>query len=222
MLEYVKQWIINIVSLVLFIVILEMLLPKGKMRKYAGLVTGAVLVIAIVNPLLNLFGEEFDFTAAQTVSENMLGKAQAVNDSGLFKKEQIVQIVEVYRLSIIEQIEYNAKEIEGVKDARADIIFNEDYDSPAFGEIKRVYLEITAGGAEGRGGKQDGMKPDGTKPDGKDGINRVEKIKIGRIGNTAELEMKPASEDIGFETRKMLEDRISRVFGVDRENIIIS
>jgi stage III sporulation protein AF len=216
-LEYIKQWIINIVSLVLFIVILEMLLPKGKMRKYAGLVTGAVLVIAIVNPLLGLLGEKFDFTAAQTVSGNMLGKAQIKNESGLLKEEQMAQIVEVYRLNIIEQIEYNAREIEGVKDARADIIFNEDYDSPAFGEIKRVYLEITAGSPEESGGKQDGMNLDG-----RININKVEKVEIGKTGNTAEPERKPVSDDIGLETRKMIEDRISRVFGVDRENIIIS
>lgn len=217
MLDYIKQWIINIVALVLFIVILEMLLPKGKMRKYAGLVTGAILVIAIINPLLGLLGKKFDFTAAQAVSGNMLGKTQIVNDSGLLKKEQMAQIVEVYRLNIIEQIEYNAKEVEGVKDAKADIIFNEDYDSPAFGEIKRVYLEITAGGMEGSNGQQDGMDLDG-----RENGNKVEKVKIGKIGNTAASEKKPVSEDIDPETRKMLEDRISRVFGVNRENIIIS
>lgn len=217
MLDYIKQWIFNIVSLVLFIVILEMLLPKGKMRKYTSLVTGAILIIAIINPLLGLLGEKFDFTAAQAVSGNMLGKTQIVNDSGLLKKEQMAQIVEVYRLNIIEQIEYNAKEVEGVKDAGADIIFNEDYDSPAFGEIKRVYLEITAGGMEGRSGQQDGMDLDG-----RENGNKVEKVKIGKIGNKEASEKEPVSENIAPEMRRMLEDRISRVFGVNGENIIIN
>lgn len=216
MLEYIKQWILNIVSLVLFIVILEMLLPKGKMRKYAGLVTGTILVIAIVSPLTGLFDRKFDFVAAQTVSGNMLGKTQALNDSAILEKEQMAQIVEVYRLNIIEQIEHNAKEIEGVKEARADIIFNEDYDSPAFGEIKRVYLEITPDGAEEGVGKNEGMDPGGREN------TNIEKVKIGRIGNTEAAEKKLATEGIAPELRKTIEDRISGVFGVAKENIIIA
>ncbi|MGE5614171.1 MAG: stage III sporulation protein AF [Bacillota bacterium] len=216
MLEYIKQWIVNIVSLVLFIVMFEMLFPKGKMRKYAGLATGAILIIAIVNPMLGLFGRKFDFVAAQTVSGNMIGKTQAVNDSKLLEKEQREQIVEVYRLNIIEQIEHNAEEIEGVKEARADIIFNEDCDSPAFGEIMRVYLEITDGSEEEGAGENDGINPDGKE------IKKIEKVKIGKIGGIKAAGKKPAGEDIDTELAKMIEDRISRVFGVSRDNIIIN
>ncbi|MGI6669199.1 MAG: stage III sporulation protein AF [Acetivibrionales bacterium] len=217
MLEYIKQWIVNIISLVLFIVILEMLIPKGKMRKYVGLVTGVILIIAIINPLLGLFGKKFDFVAAQTVSGKMLGKTQAVYDIKLLENEQMEQIVEVYRLNIIEQIEHNAREVEGVKEARADIIFNENCDSAGFGEIRRVYLEITADGANG-----DIVKDDGTISDGREKKNKIEKVKIGRIGDVETNGIKPVPEDISPELRKTIADRISGIFGVSEDDIIIT
>lgn len=219
MLEYIKQWIVNIISLVLFIIMLEMFLPKGNMRKYVGLVTGAILVIAVINPILGLFGGKFDFVAAQTAGGSMLDKTLAVKDSKILEKEQVKQIVEVYRLNIIEKIEHNAREVEGVKEARADVIFNEDCDSPGFGEIKRIYLEIAADeGSGGSIGGNDGMASDGRK-------NKIEKVKIDKIGgagNTETTEMKPVPGDIEPKLGKMIEDRISGVFGVSRDNIVIT
>ena len=129
MVDFIRQWIVNIVTLVLFIVLIEMLLPSGKMKKYAGLVTGTILIIAIISPLLGLFGKNFDFAALQTMSSNTLDKLQVEKDSKLLEKKQMEQIVEVYRTKIIEQLEENAKEVEGVGQVKADVIFNEDYQS---------------------------------------------------------------------------------------------
>lgn len=201
MIEFIKQWVINIVTLVLFIVIFEMLLPAGKMKKYASLVTGTILIIAIISPLVNIFSGKFDFTAIQTLNGNAFDKLQVQKDSNVFEKEQMKQIVELYRKKIIEQLEQNAEEVEGVKQAKADIIFNEDYTSNTFGEIKRAYLEIT----------------DGVSSPEIEAVKKIEHVKVGEV-----KKQQAAAEDCDPIMRKRLEEKISNAFGIKRENIIIS
>jgi len=231
MLDFIRQWVVNIVTLVLFIVIVEMLLPGGKMKKYISLVTGTILIIVIINPLTGLTAKKFDFTASQTKTSNLLEKAQIQKEGKNLEQAQLKQIVEVYRKNIIDQLEQNAEEIDGVKDARADVIINEDYQSPAFGEIKRAYISITADntknsgldtpGAQGTMGEGKGASAAGT---GEGGIGNeivpVEKVQTVKIGSTASNGQVAGKCDPKL--KGLLEDRISRVFGVDKQNIVIT
>ena len=207
--DFIKQWVINIVTLVLFIVMFEMLLPTGKMKKYVGLATGTILVIAIISPLMDLFGGDMDFTALQVINSNTLDRLQIEKDSELLEEEQMKQIVEVYRQKIIEQLEQNAQEVDGVEQAKADIIFNEDYNAKTFGEIKRAYLQITS--------KTENSSDERDSSLDAEAVARVEKVKVGEVKKTQDgnTECDPA-------LKKRIEDRISQVFGVKSENIIIS
>jgi stage III sporulation protein AF len=231
MIEFIRQWVINIVTLVLFIVIVEMLLPGGKMKKYISLVTGTILIIVIINPLIGLTGKKFDFTASQTKNSGLLEKAQIKKEGKNLEQAQLNQIVEVYRKNIIDQLEQNAEEIDGVKDARADVIINEDYQSAAFGEIKRAYISITAddnkykGGpdssAPGSGREVKDSSAAGTKEGGNgNGVVPVEKVQTVKIGSATSGGQTSGRCDPKL--RGLLEERISRVFGVERQNIVIT
>jgi stage III sporulation protein AF len=237
MLEFVSQWVINIVALVLFIVIAEMLMPSGKIKKYLGIVTGTVLVAAIITPLLELAGRDFDFVLVQGVTGVEISRHQIEKDSRLLEEEQMRQIIQVYCNDLIEQIELQAKEVNGVRDAKADIIINEDTESERFGEIKRIYLEIRPDRGDGSfrddsgDGSFRGDSGDGSSIwDGYLAIRKVEKINIGMGAEEkdkvysfpTELEnCPPESENCPPELQKRVKDRISGIFGVDHEDIII-
>ncbi len=212
MLEFIRHWVINIVALVLFIVIIEMLLPSGKMKKYVGIVTGTVLIIAVITPVIELFGGDFDFAAVQTTTGNTISRMQIEKDSKLLEEQQLGQIIEVYCNDLIEQMERHAIEVEGVKDAKADIIINEDHTSENFGQIKRAYLEII-------------LEKGDSSPEGDSSlkIDKVEAVSIEKITNKrAEVENCPPAENCPPDLRKKLENRIGEVFGIGIENIIIT
>lgn len=212
MLEFIRHWVINIVALVLFIVIIEMLLPSGKMKKYVGIVTGTVLIIAVITPVIELFGGDFDFAAVQTTTGNTISRMQIEKDSKLLEEQQLGQIIEVYCNDLIEQMERHAIEVEGVKDAKADIIINEDHTSENFGQIKRAYLEII-------------LEKGDSSPEGDSSlkIDKVEAVSIEKITNKrAEVENCPPAENCPPDLRKKLENRIGEVFGIEIENIIIT
>jgi stage III sporulation protein AF len=205
--------------LVLFIVLIEILLPSGKIKRYVNLVTGTILILAILSPLAGVFGKNMDITALEASNSNILDKLQIEKDSKLLQEEQMKQVVSVYRGKIISQLEQNAEEIDGVQNAKADLIFNEDYKSNTFGEIKRVYLEIETEGTgtdpEGKG--SDPGSSENTSTSAIQPVSRINPIKIGR----SKPEKGPEKK-IDPTVQKKLEERIKKVFGVEEKNIIIS
>jgi stage III sporulation protein AF len=221
MIDFVKDWVIHIVALVLFIVLVEMLLPTGRMKKYVSLVTGVILIIAIISPIVEVLGKNADITAFQITNSNTLDKLQIEKDSKVLEKAQMKQIVEVYRDKIIQQIEQSAEEVEGVSRARAEVLINEDYASRDFGTIQRAYIEIVpkeSGKLESSGGESVtengtiGMEATSVKP-----VNKIDKV---TIGDKADREAIP--ENIDPKLKKRLEERMSSVFGISSENIVIS
>lgn len=216
MTDFIRQWVINIVALVLFIVIIEMLLPKGKMKKYASIATGTIMIITIISPLLELSGKDFSFVGAQAAGNNMISRIEIENNSRLMEQEQMEQIIEVYRADIIEQIEHNAQEVEGVRDVKADIIINEDAQSEDFGMIRRAYLSITL--EEGDSSPEEG--------DGSPGTTRIKAIKVGQVGEVGGMTGIKRSQtderDCPVMLKRKLQERIGTVFGISSENIIIT
>ncbi|MFX3616355.1 MAG: stage III sporulation protein AF [Sporolactobacillus sp.] len=53
--SYLENWVSQLVIIVLFAVILELLLPSGGYQKYVKLVVGLVLIVALMDPVIRLF-----------------------------------------------------------------------------------------------------------------------------------------------------------------------
>ena len=201
MLVFLKDWVLNITALVLFLVVIEILMPSGRMKKYCGLVTGVILIIAIINPFLKLFNGNLNLEDIQVSNSNTIDRLEIEKNSKLLKDEEMKQITEVYRKKIIRQLEDNAMKSKGVVEAKGDVIINEDYNSDTFGEVKRAYLEITIAG------ENDEISP----------VVKVDEVNIGK-----EKQQETSSSEVEPKLRKQLEDNIINLFSLDRENIIIS
>lgn len=211
MIEFIRQWLTNIAALVLFIVLIEILLPSGKMKKYVNLATGTILIIAIICPIIDFFGKGADIEKIQITTSNMMDKMQIQNDGRLLEEEQMDQIIEVYRSKITQQMVQSVEEIDKVGHAEADVIFNEDYSSQTFGEIRRAYINISVAGGENDTDKG----TDDSK--GVTSITKVQRVVIGKDDIKKDQEA-----DIDPEIKKQIINKITGTFGVKSENVIIS
>jgi stage III sporulation protein AF len=212
MLSFIKEWITGIIVLLVLIILTEMLLPSGRIRKFANLATGFILIIAIITPPLKYFGSKARLEDLVVLRENQINRAVAEADSKMLEEKQAEQIVEIYRLKIIKQLEDIFKGEEGLGSAKADVIINEDFNSPSFGEIKRVYLEVVpieADSSEIKSGPIEKVQRVNIK-------NKQNNEKNGVIENNSK----------GGQISKMLEgrikERINALYGVEYENIVIS
>ncbi len=205
MIEFLKDWVLNIVTITVFIMLIEILVPSGKMKKAVSLVTGLVLVIALINPVLGLVKKGINLKEFQIAGSNYIDKREIMINSEVLKENQIKQITNVYRKKVINQLEDVAKNVEGVIDAKADVIINEDYDSSDFGDIKKVYLILTL---------EDSNK--NVKP-----IVKINKIKIGRTNPEMDTEFSEGGE-VDKNIRVQIENKIENLFSIQKENIVMS
>lgn len=214
---FLKEWIFKIVTLSIFIILIEIFIPSGKIKKVVNLVTGLILIIALINPILSLLKMNIDLESLQFESSNFIDSKEISINSDILKENQTKLMTDVYREKIIGQFEQIAKEIDKVKDAKADVIINEDYDSESFGEVQRVYLYLVINE------KKTNIKP----------VLSVEKIQIGKTTNSKDKNKSPEdSENIEDketiqdtadpEIEKQLKDKIHELFKIQKENIIIS
>lgn len=57
---FLTGWISNIVLIILFAVIVDLLIPNNSFQKYIKMVIGLLLILAILNPLLKMAGSNVD------------------------------------------------------------------------------------------------------------------------------------------------------------------
>jgi len=50
--EFLKSWITGIIMLVIFITVVDLLLPDNKYKKYIDLTVGMIVMISIIEPVL--------------------------------------------------------------------------------------------------------------------------------------------------------------------------
>ncbi len=207
MIEFLKDWCLNVVTLVMFIVLLEMLLPSGRMKKMINLVSGLILVIALINPVLGLFQKGINLEEYQMSSSNFIDKKEIMVNSQVMKEEQTRQITNVYRNKIISQLEDLVRDIKGVLEVKADVIINDDYSDEKFGEVKKVYLELKLGEADE---KTKSIKP----------VKGIDKVIVGK-GKKQESEGVPDVK-IDRELKQQIESKIENILNIQKENIVIS
>lgn len=53
--SYLSEWITNIILFILLATVLDLLLPKSSLQKYVKMVTGLLLIVIILTPLLKVF-----------------------------------------------------------------------------------------------------------------------------------------------------------------------
>lgn len=54
--EEIKSWVLNIASAAVLMVILDLLIPESRIRKFTRLLTGFIIMFIIINPVVELIG----------------------------------------------------------------------------------------------------------------------------------------------------------------------
>lgn len=145
MLDFLRSWIINIVTISIILILFEIIIPSGKIKKIINLVSGFILLIAVINPFLTLKNKGFDLGEAALSDSFYIDRKEIETGRKLLEETQMKQISGVYKKKLIDRIEGETKKIEGVSEAAAYVEINEDYSSENFGEINKITVEIKKG-----------------------------------------------------------------------------
>ena len=107
MIECIKDWTEGIIIAVMLSIIIEMLVPEGKNKKYVKVVSGIYILYTIINPFLgdNFFGEN-DMFSTSIITNNIV----PTNSNTIVANTYISSLEEYFRQKIIE-LGYEPKDI---------------------------------------------------------------------------------------------------------------
>ncbi|BCK00529.1 stage III sporulation protein AF [Anaerocolumna chitinilytica] len=141
--QYIYSWVKNIVIFMVLISVITNLLGKSSYKKYINLISGIILVILVISPLLKIFQLnntlDYYFTTNSLVAEtkDSLNMEEKLNSTGARQKEEIFSQVKV-------KVENKVKELlknENIEVDSMEVTLVEDETDSNYGELKKLDIK---------------------------------------------------------------------------------
>lgn len=141
--EAVKYWIRNIAVVAVVAGFLEILLPHGDMQRFARLVVGFFILMAIIQPLVGLFHQQatFDTAFMEAAAAGSPNTATVLAKGREMQARHDQAALEEYRLALERQVAALAA-MTGVEARAVAVDLDEDRDSDRFGTITAIGVVI--------------------------------------------------------------------------------
>lgn len=144
--DFIKEWITNIILFVLLATVIDMLLPSSNMQKYTKLVTGLLLIAIILTPILKLISSDFEKELASMTFPNQNNEKNMENLIEMKKKEiqatQHAYILETMAVQLKEDAQEELINQYGVKITNIDFLIDEQ-DQREFPEnLEKVIVKV--------------------------------------------------------------------------------
>ncbi|MDD5937017.1 MAG: stage III sporulation protein AF [Clostridiales bacterium] len=209
MIQTLYDWMKNIIVFMILTTVILNLLGKSNYKKYVGLITGLILVLLVIRPILTLVGkaEYMDFSLESLES---LSDAQDFEHEIFAMEEQReVDILSEYRKVIMKQTNKLIGE-KGLEVVTMAIDVEEDKSSIEFGNIRSMTLVTrykTSMDMPGKTGE----------------ISKVEKVEIGQIvlgqdGTNLKESQQNSLSPMEVSIKKLLSD----FYNIENNNINIT
>jgi stage III sporulation protein AF len=144
--EFITEWITNIILFVLLATVIDMLLPNTNLQKYTKMVTGLLLIAVILTPIFKLISSDFEQTmAAIPLWENK--NPEKIENLIEVKKKEIQSSQQAYILETMAvQLEKDAKEElmtkHGLKIAKIDFVLNDEQQRAFPENLEKVIVKV--------------------------------------------------------------------------------
>lgn len=152
--EEVKSWVVNIAAVAVLMIVLDLLMPEGRLRKFAQLLAGFVLMFVMINPVLNLLGKGVSASFAGWSDEAFLTSSQVRNTAEVLQRDRDRQILKLYRSMLLSDIQTRLESHEQVKKAEVDAVIYENAESEKYGQIRKLYIRLMMDNSQEPGSRQ--------------------------------------------------------------------
>ncbi|MGG3560971.1 stage III sporulation protein AF [Neobacillus rhizosphaerae] len=142
--EFLTEWVTNIILFILLATVIDMLLPNSGLQKYTKMVTGLLLIAIILTPIFKLISKDFETTLASIPSYQVPGEKNMKNSIDLKKKEiqasQHAYILEEMAVQLKKDVKEELMEQYGLEIAKVDIAINEESDQAFPENLQKVMV----------------------------------------------------------------------------------
>ena len=128
--EFLIEWVTNIILFILLATVIDMLLPNTSMQKYTKMVTGLLLIAIILTPIFKLISKDFETAMAQIPSFQGQGEKNMENLIEMQKKEiqasNHAYILETMAVQLEKGVEEELMEQFGLEIAKIELTTKDD------------------------------------------------------------------------------------------------
>jgi len=148
LLAYLREWVKQLILIVSLAAFLDLILPSGNIRRFARVVVGLFVLMALVNPLLLLLRQDVSWSPAGLEERVFAGEGlRGVAGQGEALAEKAKeQALALYRRQLEEQAEALVLSLEEVTRARAQVFLGE-----GAGDVIGLVLWVKGEGEPGNG-----------------------------------------------------------------------
>lgn len=150
--DFIKEWVTNIILFVLLATVIDMLLPNSKLQKYTKMVTGLLLIAIILTPILRIISSDFEEALVSVPVFEASGEKNMENLIEMKKKEiqasSDAYILEQMAVQMEKDAEEELMEQYGLKIANIDILVDESSDQAFPDNLQKVMIQLKAEDAE--------------------------------------------------------------------------
>lgn len=144
--DFIKEWITNIILFVLLATVIDMLLPNSSMQKYTKMVTGLLLIAVILTPVFKLISNDFEEVLASVPALESPGEKNMENSIELKKKEiqawQDAYILDDMAVQLKKQVEEEMIEKYGLEILTIKLHVNEGDAKPFPENLQKVVVQL--------------------------------------------------------------------------------
>lgn len=131
--NFINSWLKDIVVLFIIISLVDLIMPKGNMRRYVDFIIGLLVIFTVINPFLRLGKIDLGEMVINNANYNNL------EDSGLIK-EQENQIKQIYETKIRDSINYIVEN--NSNHYINNIVLDINWDEDSYGEINNLEIQL--------------------------------------------------------------------------------
>lgn len=212
MIEWLSEWLKQIVLLVLIATFIDLLLPNHSMDRYVKLVMGLLITMAILSPILDLFTEELNITKIAferqggSSSNPLQSLSQIEENSEKIKQQQAKLIKEQTEKSMEQMITDSIHQQFAVEVMKTNVMTEVSPDKVQ--EIKGI--EVIAK-------MKDKEAIPATTHENNQGIRPVEPVQVGEMKTITE---QTSQEDLSS-TTKLLVDFLTQTWQLEPDQIVV-
>lgn len=151
--EFIKEWITNIIIFILLATVLDMLLPNSSFQKYTKIVTGLILIAIILSPVMKLFTSDFE-TAIASMGQFDNPEDNNIKNSIEFQKKEIqasqhAYILETMAVQLKSAAQEELMEQQGMEIANIELEVNDQDQRPFPENLQYVIVYLKEAEDEG-------------------------------------------------------------------------
>lgn len=143
--QFIKNWVLSIVLMMIFLVLIDLIVPSNNFKKYVKFVAGLIMITVILTPVFKVFAKNVSIEGYISKYCSAFDSAQSSStETNNYKGAYYKQISDKYKQNLKSKIESEIKSKTKSNYSVKDIEINSNTDDKGFGQIK--YIEISGGG----------------------------------------------------------------------------